>query len=357
MLVAPRPPRCCRPPHPQQPRRHLRRRHRHKILANSRGFIGDYRRSFCSISAVPIAQSTTARCSAITGTLARALLRPRIAESIGAEAARRTLRRLDARCVPTQHVPIVFAPEMARLIGNIFEAANGRHLSPLLLLRRPTRRAGRRPQLTIIDDGTLVGGFGTSPFDGEGLPTRRTAIVQRGVLKSYLLNTYTAASSIWDHRQRFSWITGAPGIGGGNLFLEWTRSAAGIILDGIQVRPLRHRADRPGRQHGHRRLLAVRSGLWIENGELSYPVEGITIAGNLQEMFRNITAFGDDMVFRSSVASPTLRIDGMTIANAESKKTASLERSRKAARSKTCSLSHTGLRSVVPARDSLDPNQ
>jgi PmbA protein len=271
----------------------------HKILANSRGFLGEYRRSICSISASPIAQSP---------------------ESIGAEAARRTLRRLGARSVPTQQVPVVFSPEIARsIVGHIFEAANGS-----LIYHQSSFFAGKlgeqvaNPELTIVDDGTMVGGFGTAPFDGEGLPTRRTVIVERGVLKNYLLNTYMARKLNMESTGNASrGITGAPGIGAGNLFLESSAplppaSILANIKSGLYVTELIGQGVNMVTGDYSRGA----SGLWIENGELSYPVEGITIAGNLREMFQNITAAGDDMVFRSSVASPTLRIEGMTIAGA-----------------------------------------
>ena len=121
-------------------------------------------------------------------------------------AAQRSLRRLGARQVKTQQAPVVFSPEIAKgIIGNIFEAANGdaiyRHAT-FLDGMLGERVAGEN--ITVIDDGTMVfereglggkvrvGGFGTSPFDGEGLPTRRTVLVENGILKSYVMNTYTA---------------------------------------------------------------------------------------------------------------------------------------------------------------------
>ena len=116
-------------------------------------------------------------------------------------------------------------------------------------------------------------------------------------------------------RRLLSGVGGAPGIGAGNLFLESasplppTSIFAGV-KSGLYVTELIGQGVNMVTGDYSRGA----SGLWIENGELSYPVEGITIAGNLREMFQNITAAGDDMVFRSSVASPTLRIDGMTIA-------------------------------------------
>jgi PmbA protein len=293
----------------------------HKILANSRGFLGEYRRSICSISASPIAQSPDGQMQRdywySSARSAAALESP---ESIGAEAARRTLRRLGARSVPTQQVPVVFSPEIARsVVGHIFEAANGS-----LIYHQSSFFAGKLGEqvasqdLTVIDDGTMVGGFGTAPFDGEGLPTRRTVIVEHGVLKNYLLNTYTARKLGMESTGNASrGITGAPGIGAGNLFLESTSplppaSILAGIKSGLYITELIG--------HGVNMVTGDysrgASGLWIENGELTYPVEGITIAGNLRDMFQNISAVGNDLTFRSSVASPTLRIDGMTIAGA-----------------------------------------
>jgi PmbA protein len=290
-----------------------------KILANSRGFAGEYRRSICSISASPIAQSADGQMQRdYWYSSARSAASLESPESVGVEAARRTLRRLGAHSIPTQQVPVVFSPEIARsIVGHIFEAANGSliyHQSSFFVGKFGEQVAS--PELTIIDDGTLVGGFGTSPFDGEGLPTRRTVIIERGVLKNYLLNTYVGRKLNMPSTGNASrGITGAPGIGAGNLFLESASPLApATILSGIKNGFYVTELIGQGVNMVTGDYSRGASGLWIENGELTYPVEGVTIAGNLREMFRNISAAGDDMVFRSSVASPTLRIDGMTIA-------------------------------------------
>jgi PmbA protein len=167
----------------------------HKVMANSQGFVGEYRRSYCSLSAMPIAQTEQGGMQRdYWYSAARTLARLDSPESIGAEAARRTLRRLNARRVPTQQVPIVFAPEIARsLIGNIFEAANGDSIyRGASFWANQLGQQVASPNVTVIDDGTMPGLFGTAPFDGEGLATRRTVIVENGILKNYLLNTYTA---------------------------------------------------------------------------------------------------------------------------------------------------------------------
>jgi PmbA protein len=245
-------------------------------------------------------------------------------EAVGREAARRTLRRLGARRVPTQRVPIVFAPEAARtLLGSIFEAASGD-----AIWRSASFLAGRlgeqiaAPNLTIVDDNTMLlpsgaGGFGSSPFDGEGLPSRRTVVVEAGVLRTYLMNTYSARKLGMKSTHNASrGLAGTPGIGCGNLYLTpGTLSEEQIIGDvpaGLYVTGLMGFGVNVVTGDYSRGA----TGLWIENGELTHAVEEVTIAGNLAEMLRNVTAIGSDLEFRSAVASPTLRIDGMTIAGA-----------------------------------------
>ena len=231
----------------------------HKVMANSRGFVGEYRRSYCSLSAMPIAETEQGSMQRdYWYSSARTLARLDSPESIGAEAARRTLRRLNARRVTTQRVPIVFAPEIARsLISNIFEAANGDSIYRGASFW--TNQLGQQvasANVTVIDDGTMPGLFGTAPFDGEGLPTRRTVIVEKGVLKNYLLNTYTARKLNMQSTGNASrGLAGTPGIGAGNLFLEKGTVYATATTWRCEDRVLCHRADGVWRQHGHWRLL------------------------------------------------------------------------------------------------------
>ncbi|MBV8436048.1 MAG: TldD/PmbA family protein [Silvibacterium sp.] len=289
-----------------------------KVFANSRGFTGEYRASSCSISATPIAIGKNGEMQRdYWYTYARSLKKLDTPESVGAEAARRTLRRLDARRVKTQQTPIVFAPEIARsLIGSIFEAASGD-----AIYRGASFLAGRLGEkiadssVTVIDDHTIIGGFGTSPFDGEGLPSRRTVVVERGVLTNYLLNTYTARKLGMKSTSNASrGLAGNPGTGAGNLFLVAGSTPPEEILSGVQSGLYVTELLGQGVNLVTGDYSRGASGLWVENGQLTYPVQEITIAGNLQQMFQNITAIGDDLVFRGAVASPTLRIDGMTIA-------------------------------------------
>jgi PmbA protein len=300
----------------------------HKIMMNSRGFVGEYRRSYCGFSTAPIAHDEKGNMQRnYWFSNARTVTRLENPEEIGQEAARRTLKRLGARQVKTQKAPVVFSPEIARgIIGNIFDAANGDSIyrnasffSGLL----GEQVAGEN--ITVVDDGTMVfdegdiktGGFGTRPFDGEGLPTRRTVLVERGILKNYVMNTYTARKLNMKSTGNASrGLAGNPGIGAGNFFLEagtlTPEEIIGDVKNGLYV------TETMG--FGVNLVTGDysqgASGMWIENGEIAYPVEEITIAGNLKDMYKNIVAIGNDLVFRAASAAPTIRVEGMMIAGA-----------------------------------------
>ena len=296
-----------------------------KVLANSRGFVGGYRTSYAGVSAAPLAMDANGQMQRDgwwSG--ARRLADLESPESIGQEAARRTVRRLGARKVPTQRVPIVFAPEVARsLIGSVFEAASGD-----AIWRSASYLAGRlgqqiaAPTLHLVDDNTMLlptgaGGFGTSPFDGEGLPSLRTVVVENGVLQTYLLNTYAARKLGMKSTHNASrGLAGTPGIGCGNLYLEPGTLTPEEIIAGVPAGLYVTSLMGFGVNVVTGDYSRGATGLWIENGQLTHAVEEVTIAGNLAEMLKNVNAIGNDLVFRGSVASPTLRIDGMTLAGA-----------------------------------------
>ncbi|RSL17809.1 microcin-processing peptidase 1 [Edaphobacter aggregans] len=301
----------------------------HKILMNSRGFTGEYRRSYCGFSAVPIAIDDKGGMQRnYWYSNSRSASKLESPEEIGQEAARRTLSRLGARQVKTQKAPVVFSPEISRsIIGNIFDAANGD-----AIYRHATFFADMLGQqvagenVTVIDDGTLIhrfedgasiGGFGTSPFDGEGLPSRRTVLVENGILKNYAMNTYTARKLGMKSTGNASrGLAGNPGIGAGNFYLEPGTLRPDEIIGDVQSGLYVTETMGFGVNLVTGDYSQGASGVWIENGELTYPVEEITIAGNLKDMYRNIVAIGNDLVFRGSSAAPTIRVEGMTIAGA-----------------------------------------
>jgi PmbA protein len=290
----------------------------HKVMVNSLGFAGEYKTSYCSLAAVPIAQIDDFPMQRdFWFTVARTLRKLESPEHVGRVAAERALRRLGARKVKTAHVPVIFDPMVARsLLDTISQAVNGDAIyrgASFLAGKLGQRIAGEN--ITVIDDGAMPGGFGTSPFDDEGVPTQRTTVIERGVLQSYLLNTYTARKlGLRTTGNAARGLAGNPGISSGNFFLQpGTRSPRTIVADlrqglyvteflGFGVNLVTGDYSRGA------------SGLWIENGEPAFPVEEITVAGNLRDMLHNISEIGSDLEFRGSTAAPTLRIDGMTVA-------------------------------------------
>lgn len=290
----------------------------HKVLANSHGFVGEYRRSYCSVAAVPIAQSDHGAMQRdYWFSVARTLKKLEPAEQVGRIAAERALRRLGARKVKTAQVPVVFDPLVATsMLDHLFEGVNGDSV-----YRGASFLAGKLGQkvaadnLTVIDDGAMPGGFGTSPFDGEGVPSRRTVVIDNGVLKSYLLNTYTARKlGLATTGNAARGLAGTPGISPGNYYLQpgerSPQDLIGDVKEGLYVTEfLGHGVNLVTGDYSR-----GASGLWISRGEFVFPVEEITVAGNLKEIFFNISEVANDLEFRGAVACPTIRIDGMTVA-------------------------------------------
>ncbi len=289
------------------------------FLANTRGFAGDYQASSYSISVSPVARDpdTGGMQRDSWYAVQRKYAKMDAPESVGLEAARRTVRRLGARKGPTRRVPVVFDQECAgSLLGNLCSAASGYALykgASFLIGQLGERLAPE--YVTVYDDGRMVGGLGSKPFDGDGLPTRKNTILEGGLLKSYLLDTYSgrklglpstgnAARSVGD----------SPGVGPTNFYLvpgaKTPEQIIGSVKDGLYVTELIGFGINMVTGDYSRGA----AGFWIENGELTYPVEEITIAGNLKDMFSNIESVGNDLRFRGRIASPTIKIAEMTVA-------------------------------------------
>ena len=294
----------------------------HKAIANSRGFAGEYRKSYCGIGCTPIAQDEHGMQRDGWGSGARTLRKLETPAAVGAEAAKRAVRRLGARRVKTQRATMVFSREIARgIIADIFDAVNGdaiyRHAT---MFEDMLGEQIASPLVTVVDDGTMMlepglGGFGTLPFDGDGLPMQRKVIVDKGILQTYVLNSYTARKLGMKSTGNASrGLAGAPGIGSGNFFLQAGTQTPREIIDEVQNGLYVTEVLGSGVNLVTGDYSQGASGIWIENGVFSGAVEEITIAGNLKEMYQNIVAVGNDLIFRGSSASPCIRVEGMTIA-------------------------------------------
>ena len=287
-----------------------------RVFANSRGFVGEYRSSYCSLAAVPVARQDASMERDYWVSTARGFAALEPPAQVGRTAAERVLRRLGARKVETQRVPVIFEPRTARsLLSNIFEAVHGesiyRHAS--FLVGKLGEKVAAE-SVTVIDDGTIPGLFGSSPFDDEGVPSRRTPVIERGVLKSYLLNTYTARKLGMKTTGNASrGLSGNAGIGHGNLFLEPGQSTPAAIIAGISNGFYVTELIGSGVNIVTGDYSRGAAGLWICNGELAFPVSEVTIAGNLNKMLMDVEAIGSDLEFRGSAAAPTLLVREMTV--------------------------------------------
>jgi PmbA protein len=287
------------------------------IFMNSQGFSGSFNGTSFSLSTVVIAEADGAMQRDYWYSANRHFDQLEAPEAIGRRAAERTLRRLGARKIKTIAAPVVFDPEMAAgLIRALAGAASGTALykRASFLLDRLGHQV-TSPNVTIIDDGTIAGLLGSRPFDGEGLPTRRKALVEKGELASYLLDCYSARKlGLAPTGNASRGLSDSPGVSPHNPYLEpgayTPEQIIGSVRDGLYVTELIGFGVN-GVTGDYSRGA---SGLWIENGELTYPVEEITIAGNLKEMYMAIEMVGNDLVWRSTVAAPTIKISEMTIA-------------------------------------------
>ncbi|HSQ91333.1 MAG TPA: metallopeptidase TldD-related protein [Nitrospiraceae bacterium] len=289
------------------------------VLGNSHGFLGEYQSSSFSMSASPVATDpeTGAMQRDSWYAVQRKFAKLDSPEAVGLEAARRTVRKLGAKKVATQRVPVIFDPETAgSLMGNLCSAVSGYSLyKGASFLAGQLDKPLAPEYVTVYDDGRVVGGLGSRPFDGEGLPTRKTTVVERGVLKSYLLDTYSGRKLGLASTGNASRSVGEnPSVGPTNFYLApGTKTSQDIIKtvkQGLYVTDLIGFGINMVTGDYSRGA----SGFWIEGGELAYPVEEITIAGNLKDMFAGLEMIGSDLVFRGRIASPTVKIAEMMVA-------------------------------------------
>lgn len=287
------------------------------IYATSHGFAGEYSGSTFGHSVSPVASQNGSMQRDYWYSSNRKFAKLQSPASVGEKAARRVLRRLGGRKIKTCEAPIVFDPEMAAsLLRNLASALSGYSLykGASFLAGKLGTQIGS-DLLTVIDDGTIAGALGSRPFDGEGLPVRKKSVVEKGRLQSYLLDTYSGKKLGMASTGNASRSVGEPpGVSPANFFLVPGKDSPEQIIatvdHGLYVTELIGFGVNMVTGDYSRGA----AGLWIENGELTYPVEEITIAGNLKEMFQNIEMVGSDLELRGRIASPTIKISQMTIA-------------------------------------------
>jgi PmbA protein len=287
-------------------------------FANTVGFCQGYRGSYAGLYVEPICDDEGGKKrNGMWWTAARFLDALDDPESVGREAARRTVAQLGARKVSTAEVPVVFDPDAGRsIVGTIFSVANGSSFyrkSSYLLDREGTEVAS--PLVTVDDDPLIPRGPGSRPFDGEGLASRQNRIIHAGVLENVLCDTYSARRLKRSSTGSASrGVGGSPGPGSSNLIMRpGTMSRDALIKSterGLYVTSMMGFGFNPVTGDFSRGA----AGFWIENGELTYPVTEVTISASFDDILRRIDAVADDLDLRTSTACPTFRVSHMTVA-------------------------------------------
>jgi len=290
-------------------------------LVLSSGFRAAFRGSYQSLSVVPVADDEGGKKRrGYHWTAKRHLAELESAVEVGHEAARRTLRKLGAKSVATGEFPVVFDPDAARsILGLMAGCAMGSSIwrkSSYLVGREGTRVAS--DLVTIVDDPLIPRAPGSRPFDGEGLPSRKNIVVEAGILRTYLCDSYSG-------RKLSRPSTGSASRGGGagvgastsNYILQPGTDTPESIIKGTK-RGL-YVTDMMG--FGFNGVTGDfsrgASGFWIENGELTFPVSEVTISLNVDDLWKRVDAVGSDLDLRTSMAAPTLRVSSMIIAGAD----------------------------------------
>ena len=285
-------------------------------LVSSKGFKGGYTASECSVAVSVVAGEGTAMERDYAFASARYSADLEESQSLGRRAGERCVRRLNPRKVGSASVPIIFEPRTARsplshLVGAISGPAIARGTS---FLKDSLETQVFAQGVNIVDDPHRPRGLRSKPFDGEGVANRSCKIISDGNLMTWLLDCRSARQlglKTTGHAARGT--SAPPSPGATNLYLEAGRETPEQMISGIAqglfVTELIGMGVNPVTGDYSRGA----AGIWIENGELAYPVSEVTVAGNLKSMFRHLTP-ANDLVFRYGFDAPTVRIDGMTVA-------------------------------------------
>lgn len=276
-------------------------------LANSNGFSGSYRRTACSSGVYLQSGDEPNLFDEGWGDSSCLLANLESPEEIAKKAIHRVTRLIGARKIETQNVPVVFeSPMTAGLLNFLYSCINGNnvYLKQSFLEGKLGEKIGN-DLVTIIDDGLIPGAAGTKPFDGEGVPVRKTVVIEKGVLKNYLMDTYSGRKL----RMKSTGNSSGPN----NFYLAAGTSTPEEIIKSVEKGLSLTGTIGFGMVPTTGDISRGAFGIWIEKGELAYPVAEITISGNLAQMLKNVELVGNDLKFKDSVTGPTIKVAEMTI--------------------------------------------
>ncbi len=282
------------------------------VLANSNGFVGEYEQTFCELSVGLQAGDTDNKVEDSWFSAKRHFKDLATPDAVARKAVERTVRQLRPRKIRTQNVPVVFeSTQTSWLLGFLFGCVTGTavYQKATFLADKLGQRIGNG-LITIVDDGLMPGEIGTRPFDSDGLPSRKTTVVEKGILKSYLCNTYAARKL----KLRSTGNAEGGGVGPNNFYLEPGTVAPEKIVASMKKGLILIRTLGHGLNSVSGDISRGAFGLWVEGGEIVYPVSEITISGNLGNILNTIEAVGNDLEFFSPVTGPTIKVAEMTVA-------------------------------------------
>jgi PmbA protein len=282
------------------------------VLANSNGFLQEYDQSVCGLSLGLQAGDTDNRVEDYWFSMKRHYKELEPPEEVARKAVKRTIRQLKPRKIKTQKVPVIFEPMMTSwLMGFFFACVSGISIyqKTSFLVDKLGEKIGNT-SLNITDDGLLPGMLGSRPFDAEGVPCTKTPVIVNGVLKNYLCNTYAARKL---NLKSTGNSTGV-GVNPNNFYLEAGEVSPDKIISSIEKGLILIRTLGHGLNPVTGDISRGAFGLWVEKGEITYPVSEITISGNLGEILNHIEMIGNDLDFQSPISGPTIKIQELTVA-------------------------------------------
>jgi len=288
------------------------------FLANSNGLLKNCKMSVCSFGVSVVAEKGDQKSSGSEYCSRRFFADLKSPEEIAEKAAKDAYEMLDPRMVKTQKATVIFDPDVARaILGGLLGAINGeRVLQGASFLREKMNQKIASELVTVIDDGTRPKGLGSKPFDGEGVPTRKRIIIDKGVLKGFMYNTIVAKRAGVKSTGNASrgGFAGLPGIGPHNFYMEAGKNSPKEIIKETKKGFFLKGVTGYGINPVNGNFSGGASGFWVENGKIAFPVKGLTIAGTADEMLNGIDMTGNDLdLKRTFITSPTFRIKLMQI--------------------------------------------
>lgn len=287
------------------------------FLANSHGLLKSYRNSMCGFGISVVAEKGEQKSSGGESCRRRFFADLKPAEEVAVKASKDAVSLLDPQPVKTQRAAVIFDRDVGyALLGGILAAVNGeRVLQGASFLAKRLDQKIAVDLLTLIDDGTLAKGLGSAPFDGEGVPTQKRVIVERGVLRGFLYNTSVAKRAGVKSTGNASrgGFGSLPGIGAHNFYLAAGTSKVEDIIKATERGLWLKGVTGYGINPVNGNFSGGAEGFWVENGKTVFPVKGLTVAGTADEMLNGIDLLGDDLDLNRGLAAPTFRIKALQI--------------------------------------------